>query len=77
MTDERFGTYRYMVDTWRITSEDANATAMQVAARGNGERSSVAATEAEAVAKSYVNESGAKIVANAVYPVSRSKQAAC
>ena len=64
------------IDTWRITSEDANATAMQVAARGNGERSSVAATEAEAVAKSYVND-GAKIVANAVYPVSKSEQAAC
>ena len=53
------------------------ATAMQVEARGNDERSSVAATEAEAVAKSYVNEFGAKIVPNAVYPVSKSEQAAC
>ena len=50
---------------------------MQVEARGNGERSSVPATEAEAVAKSYVNEFGAKMVANAVYPVSKSEQAAC
>ena len=66
-----------MVDAWRITSEDANATAMQVAVRGNGERSSVAETEAEAVARSYVNEFGAKTVANAVYPVSKSEQAAC
>ena len=50
---------------------------MQVAARGNGARSSVAATEAEAEAKSYVKEFEAKIVANAVHTVSESEQAAC
>ena len=65
------------IDTWCRTSEDANATAMQVAARGNGACSSVAATEAEAEAKSYVNEFGAKIMANAVHTVSDSEQAAC
>ena len=50
---------------------------MQVAARGNGARSSVAATESEAEAKSYVKEFGVKIVANAVHTVSESEQAAC
>ena len=50
---------------------------MQVAARGNGARSSVAAAEAEVEAKSYVNELVAKIVANAVHTVSKSEQAAC
>ena len=50
---------------------------MQVAACGNGARSSVAATEAEADAKSCVNEFVAKIVANAFYTVSKSEQAAC
>ena len=49
---------------------------MQVAAFGTGARSSVAATEAEAEAKSCVNELVAKIVANAVYTVSKSEQAA-
>ena len=44
---------------------------MQVAARGNGARLS------EAEAKSCVNEFVAKIVANAVYTVSKSEQAAC
>ena len=50
---------------------------MQVAGRGNGARLSAAATEAEAEAKSCVNEFVAKIVANAVYTVSKSEQAAC
>ena len=63
------------MDTWRRSSEDAVATAMQVAARGHGGRSSVTAAEAET--KSCVNEFVAKIVANAVHTTSKSKQVAC
>ena len=48
---------------------------MQVAARGHGGRSSVAAM-AKAEAKSCVNEFVAKIVANAVHTISKSEQAA-